>query len=193
MKSKVTIGVDYDNAPVIKIEHVASEDVRDTLVGRFVDAFGAQSSWAKFRMVEFHPANPGEPQKTGCVLRPLLPVDMRGHASLMSSWANHLERSLGVEMSSDDTINAQAAPGGIGISGEMPAVRQFTKGLIIETGGDHYKCICADDEVAVFGRITKWNDQECRVNFELTFVYSQNRWSNADYRIISPLVPVDIG
>lgn len=36
MKSKITIDVDHDNQPIIKIEKVYSEDVRDKLIHKFV-------------------------------------------------------------------------------------------------------------------------------------------------------------
>ena len=47
MKSKITIDVDYDNQPVIKIEYVASDDVRDKLVFKYLNSYGLQTSWAK--------------------------------------------------------------------------------------------------------------------------------------------------
>lgn len=48
MKSRITIDVDYDNQPIIKIEWVESEDVRDKLVKRFLEAFGGKSIFANF-------------------------------------------------------------------------------------------------------------------------------------------------
>lgn len=48
MKSRITIDVDYSNQPVIKIEWVQSEDVRDKLVKRFLEAFGSESILARF-------------------------------------------------------------------------------------------------------------------------------------------------
>ncbi len=43
MKSKISIDVDYDNQPIIKIEYLPSEDVRDKLVKKFLETFGADS------------------------------------------------------------------------------------------------------------------------------------------------------
>ncbi len=48
MKSRITIDVDYDNQPIIKIEYQHSEDVRDKLVKRFMESFGTQSYFATF-------------------------------------------------------------------------------------------------------------------------------------------------
>lgn len=48
MKSKITIDVDLDNQPVIKIEYSASEDVRDKLVKKFLDTFAGESQWSEF-------------------------------------------------------------------------------------------------------------------------------------------------
>lgn len=47
MKSRISIDVDYDNQPVIKIEYYESEDVRDKLVKKFLETFGG-SCWAQF-------------------------------------------------------------------------------------------------------------------------------------------------
>lgn len=47
MKSKVTIDVDQDNTPILKVEYIPSEDVRDKLVKKFLEDFGAQSCWAR--------------------------------------------------------------------------------------------------------------------------------------------------
>lgn len=43
MKSKISIDVDYDNQPIIKIEYLPSEDVRDKLVKKFLETFAHDS------------------------------------------------------------------------------------------------------------------------------------------------------
>lgn len=48
MKSRITIDVDHDNQPIIKIEYSHSEDVRDKLVKKFLESFGSQSTFANF-------------------------------------------------------------------------------------------------------------------------------------------------
>lgn len=45
MKSKITIDVDFNNQPIIKIQYIESEDVRDKLVKRFTERFGHVSAW----------------------------------------------------------------------------------------------------------------------------------------------------
>ena len=47
MKSKITIDVDQDNQPIIKVEYSESDDVRDKLVKRFIENFGHNSNSAR--------------------------------------------------------------------------------------------------------------------------------------------------
>jgi hypothetical protein len=51
MKSRITIEVDFENAntPVIKIAHQKSDDVRDSLIGNFLQHLdhGSISRWMK--------------------------------------------------------------------------------------------------------------------------------------------------
>lgn len=47
MKSRITIDVDYNNQPVVKIEYNSSEDVRDTLVKRFLEALSIEEPTVK--------------------------------------------------------------------------------------------------------------------------------------------------
>lgn len=56
MKSRITVDLDEDNNPIIKIQYSYSEDVRDSLVKRFLEKFGSQSCWARFMFVEDDPA-----------------------------------------------------------------------------------------------------------------------------------------
>lgn len=48
MKSRITIDVDSNNQPIIKIEYEHSEDVRDKLVKRFLEGFEDASTFANF-------------------------------------------------------------------------------------------------------------------------------------------------
>lgn len=48
MRSRITIDLDQDNQPIIKIDYLASEDVRDKMVKRFLESFGG-SCEAVFR------------------------------------------------------------------------------------------------------------------------------------------------
>ncbi len=46
MNSRITIDVNENNQPVIKIQYKDSTDVRDKLVKIFLESFGYQSNWA---------------------------------------------------------------------------------------------------------------------------------------------------
>ena len=94
MKSKITIDVDWDNQPIIKIEYNHSDDVRDTLVKRFLEAFGADSSWANFRYVETSPI--AEANKTS-IIRAISPPESQTNLDLMKVWCDHLKEQ-GVKM-----------------------------------------------------------------------------------------------
>lgn len=59
MKSKITIDVDHDNQPIIKIEYNYSEDVRDKLVKKFLETFGGSSCYASFFYESHEPHNIG--------------------------------------------------------------------------------------------------------------------------------------
>lgn len=53
MKSRITIDLDYDNQPIIKVEYTPSPDVRDSMVKRFLEKFGGESSWAKMTYTQY--------------------------------------------------------------------------------------------------------------------------------------------
>lgn len=72
MLSKIKIALDHDNHPIIKIEWNNSEDVRDDMVKRFLEAFGGDSSWALFSfthsgLIQGHQS---------AYLRPIHPTDL---------------------------------------------------------------------------------------------------------------------
>lgn len=52
MKSRITIDVDYENQPIIKIEYLESEDVRDKLVKRFLESFGYDSIYCTHNFMD---------------------------------------------------------------------------------------------------------------------------------------------
>lgn len=87
MKSKILIDVDYDNQPIIRIEYQNSEDVRDKLVKRFLEAFGGQSMYASFYFVD---AQPHEGQRA--MVRPIAPDMLMSNVSIISEMANHYEK-----------------------------------------------------------------------------------------------------
>ena len=55
MKSKITIDLDNDNQPVIKIDYKQSEDVRDKMISRFFQALDFGSSWCTIEFVSDTP------------------------------------------------------------------------------------------------------------------------------------------
>lgn len=86
MKSKITIEIDDDNQPIIKINYVESEDVRDSLVKRFLDTFGSEVCWAKFNYINYSLPN------KKAILRPISAYDLPEEAKTMTLSANeHLK------------------------------------------------------------------------------------------------------
>lgn len=65
MKSKITIDLDEDNQPVIKVDFQTSEDVRDKMIARFFEKLGYGSVW--FRMKVF----PHDTLGTKYIIRPI--------------------------------------------------------------------------------------------------------------------------
>ena len=59
MKSKIQISVDETNQPIIKIEYIPSDDVRDLLVKKFIENFHYHS-WAKAKWLDGNPIRTGE-------------------------------------------------------------------------------------------------------------------------------------
>jgi len=84
MKSRISIDVDQDNQPIIKIDHVHSADVRDKLVKKFLEAFGTMSSWCK---VDFNPIyqDPSRDWDVNTVhIRPISPAELPEHIAGMA-------------------------------------------------------------------------------------------------------------
>lgn len=48
MLSRISIDLDNDNQPIIKIDFLPSDDVRDKMVKRFMETFGGNSWFATF-------------------------------------------------------------------------------------------------------------------------------------------------
>ena len=55
MQSRISIDVDQDNQPIIKIEYKESSDVRDKLVKKFLETFGTESSWSTMKFLPDSP------------------------------------------------------------------------------------------------------------------------------------------
>jgi hypothetical protein len=67
MKSKITIDLDIDNQPIVKIDFQPSDDVRDKMVKRFLETFGHSSVWCRWEY-----QNQVEDGSTS-ILRPISP------------------------------------------------------------------------------------------------------------------------
>lgn len=88
MRSRITIDVDYDNQPVIKIEYQHSDDVRDRLVKKFMESFGSQSYLATF-FYDNSVTDPGPNRQA--IVRPLHTRDYKWHKDFFDEMANKEE------------------------------------------------------------------------------------------------------
>lgn len=82
MKSRITIDVNEDNQPIIKIEYNSSDDVRDKLVKRFLEAFGGESCWAHFTFLNWASDNKDEINREA-KLTPIKPDQLHEQSNLM--------------------------------------------------------------------------------------------------------------
>lgn len=81
MKSRISIDFDFDNNnPIIKIDYIHSDDLRDKHVKMFLEKFGSVSSWAQMRFLQDSPY--GGTSRTA-VLSPITHEGLIGHAALM--------------------------------------------------------------------------------------------------------------
>lgn len=90
MKSRVSIDVDHDNQPVIKIEHSQSEDVRDKLVKKFLTSFGGESRWAEFYFTDNSMGN----VNSTALVRPLSIFEVVGQQENFNDAANQHRKFL---------------------------------------------------------------------------------------------------
>lgn len=86
MLSRISIDVDGDNQPIIKIEYKPSDDVRDKLVKKFMETFGGQSVFATFHFQN----SPLEQSNSLALIRPLPVRDFHYHAN---DFQRHLEEN----------------------------------------------------------------------------------------------------
>lgn len=82
MKSKITIDVDWDNQPIIRIEHEDSPDVRDKLVKRFLETFAGDSCWATF-YYDQGVTEMMEKANRNAKIRPIEPWKLHEHVDIM--------------------------------------------------------------------------------------------------------------
>lgn len=97
MNSRISIDVDHDNQPVIKIEYKDSDDVRDKLVKKFLETFGSASRWVS--------ANwwPSTPINTTVVMRPVPPNEILIESEFM--------KAMHTSMNIDPNLSQELKPG----------------------------------------------------------------------------------
>lgn len=99
MKSRITIDVDFDNQPVLKIEYSPSEDVRDKLVKKFLESFGGDSRWAEFYFIndsqQLSSAIHGQANSTALV-RPISPHGMIEQAKSINYMVEEHKKMISV-------------------------------------------------------------------------------------------------
>lgn len=75
MESRISIDMDWDNQPIIRIDYKPSEDVRDKMVKRFMDTFGSESYLATF-----HYSNtPSDQTNSQARIRPIPITEIPDH------------------------------------------------------------------------------------------------------------------
>lgn len=92
MKSKISIDVDWDNQPIIKIEYEDSPDVRDKLVKRFMETFAGESCWATFYFDQGVTEMMDKVNRKAKV-RPIEPSKLWEHISMFKETADRTKRT----------------------------------------------------------------------------------------------------
>lgn len=88
MKSRVSIDVDHDNQPIIKIEYQDSPDVRDKLVKKFLETFGNASAWSRTQWLQSSTLD------QVATIRPIAPDDLGKEASEMQNLFTEYQKIL---------------------------------------------------------------------------------------------------
>jgi hypothetical protein len=82
MKSKISIDMDWDNQPIIRIEYNESDDVRDKMVKRFMETFAGDSYFATF-FFDNSISEMTEKVNRKATIRPLKPSQLGQHWEAM--------------------------------------------------------------------------------------------------------------
>ena len=91
MLSKILISFDYEQlTPFIKIEYHHSEDERDKMVGKFLEAMGGDVCFTKFQ----YETNYETKTFTTAGIRPIPFVNLREEVKTMQVWIDHLEKNV---------------------------------------------------------------------------------------------------
>ena len=84
MKSKLTIDLDDDNQPIILIDYVYSEDVRDKIVKRFIESFGSESCYARFGYLNWATdSSPYGGLSRACKIRPIKETELEAEQNFL--------------------------------------------------------------------------------------------------------------
>jgi len=86
MNSRISIDVDHDNQPVIKIEYKDSDDVRDKLVKKFLETFAGISCYASFYFLDS--SEMVVHNNRTAMLRPIPPANLPDEVKAMTHFAN---------------------------------------------------------------------------------------------------------
>jgi hypothetical protein len=85
MRSRISIDLDFNNEPILKIEYNESEDVRDKIVKRFLEKFASISSWCKIEWDHERLYTNGNNMNAGVsIISPVVPKEIQHEINLMT-------------------------------------------------------------------------------------------------------------
>lgn len=87
MLSRISIDIDDQNTPFIKIEYQPSPDVRDKMVGKFLESFGGEVTFAKFQYEQTW----GDKYNSTAGIRAIPFHNLPEEVSVMQSWIDHIQ------------------------------------------------------------------------------------------------------
>jgi len=90
MLSKATFDLDHDNNPVVKLQIISTtDDVRDKIAKRFIEALGHESTWCQI-------LSNGTNEYT---IWPIAPSELREQAQYMIRLADKLDKHNSIDES----------------------------------------------------------------------------------------------
>lgn len=84
LQSKSVFDLDHSNNPIITLDVKSSDDMRDKVAKRFIEALGHTSQWC-----EILPNG-----ETSWIVYPIKPEELRQQAAYMIAKADELDRNL---------------------------------------------------------------------------------------------------
>lgn len=87
MRSRITIDLDFDNQPIIRIDYFSSEDVRDKMVKKFLETFTG-GCWAKFNFTEQNT----EYVNSSAIVRPIKSEELASEAKSLKDWSDIINK-----------------------------------------------------------------------------------------------------